>query len=71
MKNRIEAKIELLIDYIISKPLYEITIDDYSILLSELQEIHYRERVISKEKQMTELISKIANSPYAPMDIKQ
>lgn len=71
MKNRIEAKIELLIDYIISKPLDEITIDDYSILLSELQEIHYRERVISKEKQMTELISKIANSPYAPMDIKQ
>lgn len=71
MKNRIEAKIELLVDYIISKPLDEITIDDYSILLSELYEIHYRERVISKEKQMTELISKIANSPYAPMDIKQ
>lgn len=71
MKNRIEAKIELLVDYIISKPLDEITIDDYSILLSELQEIHYRERVISKEKQMTELISKIANSPYAPMDFKQ
>lgn len=71
MKNRIEAKIELLVDYIISKPLDEITIDDYSILLSELHEIHYRERVISKEKQMTELISKIANSPYAPMDIKQ
>lgn len=71
MKNRIEAKIELLIDYIISKPLDEITIDDYSILLSELHEIQYMKRVIANEKQMLELISKIANSPYAPMDIKQ
>jgi len=41
MKERIKAKIELLIEYIIQKPQEDMTIDDYTILASELHNISF------------------------------
>ena len=43
MKEKIEQKIERIVDYIISKPESEITRDDYEIIASEVRDIRFRE----------------------------
>ena len=39
MKEKIEKKIEAIVDYIIGKPESEITADDYMIIASEVRDI--------------------------------
>lgn len=56
MKEKIEAKIESIIDYIISKPDREITADDYMILASEVRDIRFRESQSVNEKRMERLM---------------
>ena len=57
MKQKIERKIESIIDYISSKPESEITLDDYSILSSELRDIRFREQQFDNAKRMSEFMA--------------
>lgn len=57
MKEKIERKIESIIDYISSKPESEITLDDYSILSSELRDIRFREQQFDNARRMSELMA--------------
>ena len=57
MKEKIEKKIEAIIDYIISKPEEKITADDYMILASEVRDIRFREHEAVKEERMERLLA--------------
>lgn len=57
MKERLENKIEAIIDFIINKPEEKITQEDYTILSSELRDIRFRESQAENGKRMAELIS--------------
>ena len=52
MKEKIETKIEAIIDYIISKPDEQITADDYMILASEVRDIRFREADEASKERM-------------------
>lgn len=57
MKEKIEAKIESIIDYIISKPEEEITLDDYTILAAEVRDIRFREADRASKERMEQLLA--------------
>ena len=57
MKERLENKIEAIIDFIINKPEEKITQEDYNILFSELRDIRFRESQADSGKRMAELIA--------------
>lgn len=57
MKEKIEVKIESIIDYIISKPDNEITLDDYTILASEVRDIRFREADSASKARMEQLMA--------------
>ena len=57
MKEKIEKKIESIVDYIISKPDSEITPDDYMIIASEVRDIRFRESESVKEGRMERLLA--------------
>ena len=57
MKEKIEKKIEAIVDYIISKPESEITPDDYMIIASEVRDIRFREAESVKEARMERLLA--------------
>ena len=63
MKEKIEEKIAEIVDFIVSKPVSEVTLDDYTILNNELKEIHLRESQAGQSKRMAELMSMVATSP--------
>jgi hypothetical protein len=42
MEEKITEKIEQIVDYIISKPVKSITLNDYTILHEELKDIRFR-----------------------------
>ena len=56
MKEKIEKKIEKIVDYIISKPESEITPDDYMIIASEVRDIRFRENQSVREERMEQLL---------------
>ena len=56
MKEKIEKKIEAIVDYIISKPESEITPDDYMIIASEVRDIRFRETQSVREERMERLL---------------
>ena len=56
MKEKIEKKIEAIVDYIISKPESEITPDDYMIIASEVRDIRFRETQSIREERMERLL---------------
>ena len=66
MKERIEAKIEEIIDLIIKKPTEEITLDDYTILTAELRDIRFREDQEANRTKFTELMATSFASGFAP-----
>lgn len=57
MKQRIEEKIEAIIDRIINKPTEEITLDDYTILTAELRDIRFRESQAENGKRMLDAMA--------------
>lgn len=57
MKEKLEKKIEVIVDYIINKPENEITLDDYNVLSSELRDIRFREKQADNAKRMSELMA--------------
>lgn len=67
MKEAIETKIEELVNHIISKPVTEVTLDDYTILTNELREIQNKESQAANGQRMAELMGLItSNSCAAP-----
>lgn len=62
MKDSIEAKIEDLVSYIISKPITEVTLDDYTILTNELREIRNKESQEVNGQRVAELMGLIASN---------
>lgn len=66
MKERIEAKIEEIIDLIIKKPTEEITLDDYTILTAELRDIRFREDQEANRTKFTELMATSFAAGFAP-----
>ena len=57
MKEKIEKKIEAIVDYIISKPEEQITADDYMIIASEVRDIRFREAEEIREERMERLLA--------------
>ena len=67
MKHIIEEKIRDLVNYIVNKPITEVTLDDYTILTNELQEIRNQESQESNGQRMAELMGLLtSNSVAAP-----
>lgn len=57
MKERIEAKIDEILNYILEKPVKEITSEDYGILTNELHDIRFRENEQEQAKRMAGLVA--------------
>ena len=63
MKERIQAKIEEIVDYIINKPVEEVTLDEYTVLTNELKGIEYKQTQSDNSKRMAELMSAMVATP--------
>lgn len=57
LEDRIEAKIESVMDYLIGKPNEEITPGDYSMLSSELRDIRFRRSQSENGDRMAKLMA--------------
>lgn len=57
MKERIEEKINAVVEYILSKPETAVTPEEYGILANELLRIHNREENEERSKKMAELMA--------------
>ena len=57
MKEKIEKKIEAIVDYIIGKPESEITADDYMIIASEVREIRFREAEEERQAKLEHMLA--------------
>lgn len=57
MKEKLESKIDAIINFIINKPEEKITQEDYNILSSELRDIRFRESEADNEKRIKELMA--------------
>ena len=65
MKEKIEIKIEEIVDHIINKPVEEVTLDDYTVLTNELTGIRNAEAKADQGKRMAELMA-MAGTGFAP-----
>ena len=70
MKEKIEKKIEKIVDYIISKPEEKITADDYMIIASEVRDIRFREAEVERQERMEQLLAMGGFAPSDPGKIK-
>ena len=57
MKEKIEKKIEAIVEYIISKPEDQITADDYMIIASEVRDIRFRENEAANQERMERMLA--------------
>ena len=65
MKEKLEKKIDEVLDYIISKPVEQITSEDFAILAGELRERRFREGNEEQNRKFAGLLSEyMANSPF-------
>ena len=75
MKDKIEAKVNEVIDYIISKDVKDITYNEYRILDSKLSNLKYEEEARKRNDEMTSLLVKsignYSNMPSTLPDIKE
>ena len=62
MKEKIENKIAEIVEWIVSKPAKEVTLDEYTILQNELKEITSRESQADHNKRMAELMSVVSGA---------
>ena len=60
MEEKIQNKIDSILDCIINKPTESITADDYMILSAELKDIRFRK---SQEDSREQLLKLMASSP--------
>lgn len=71
MKEKIEGKIERIVDYIIRKPESEITADDYMIIASEVRDIRFREAEAERQERMERILAMGTAGLADPGKIKQ
>ena len=57
MKEKIEKKIEAIVDYIIAKPEETITADDYMIIASEVRDIRFREAEEERQGKLERMLA--------------
>ena len=57
MKEKIEKKIEKIVDFIISKPESEITRDDYEIIAAEVRDIRFREAEEERQAKLERMLA--------------
>ena len=57
MEDKIQAKIEEIVDYIISKPAADITLNDYTILHEELKDIRFRREQEASSERLRQLMA--------------
>ena len=57
MEEKIIAKIEEVVDFIISKPVGEITLNDYTILHEELKDIRFRREQEASSERIRQLMA--------------
>ena len=69
MKEKIEKKIEAIVDYIISKPESEISRDDYEIIASEVRDIRFREAEKERQAKLEHMLA-VANPVFAGINGK-
>ena len=63
MKERIEEKVNAVVEYILSKPETAITPEEYGILTNELMRICNREETAERSKRMAELMAGAFSAP--------
>ncbi len=63
MKERIEEKINAVVEYILSKPETAITPEEYGILANELLRIRNMEETAERSKRMAELVASAISAP--------
>lgn len=62
MKERLEEKITEILNYIISKPVEQITNEDFTILAGELRDIRYREGEAERNKKFADSMTALMSS---------
>lgn len=63
MKEKIETKIDEIIDYICSKNIKDVSYDDYKILESRINAIKYAEETEQRNAEMSAMLFKAFNLP--------
>lgn len=62
MKEKLEAKIEEILNYLMSKPVESITNEDYTILAGELRDIRYRESEVDRNKKFADSMAALMST---------
>ena len=57
MKDKIDAKINSILEYVLNKPESEITMSDFDILKSEQRDLRFREEQQAQSERTAQLIS--------------
>lgn len=57
MEEKIIAKIEEVVDFIISKPASEVTLNDYTILHEEIKDIRFRREQEASSERLRQLMA--------------
>ena len=57
MEDKIIGKIEEVVDYIISKPVETVTLNDYTILHEELKDIRFRREQEASSERLRQLVA--------------
>lgn len=64
MKEKLESKIEEILNYIMSKPVETITNEDFAVLAGELRDIRFREGEAERNKKYAETLAGLVSTPY-------
>lgn len=64
MKEKLEAKIEEIIEYILEKNVTEIDYNDYFILDSTLKNIRAKEQEAESKRQLAKTMAQLAYTPF-------
>ena len=57
MEDKINGKIGEIVDYIISKPVEEVTLNDYTVLHEELKDIRFRKEHEASNDRLKQLMA--------------
>ena len=64
MKDKIDAKIKSILEYVLNKPESEITMSDFEVLKSEQRDLRFREEQQAQSERTAQLLA-IMGSPIA------
>lgn len=70
MEEKIQAKIEALVEYIISKPVEAVTSEDYMILSAELKDARFRREQGDSNDKFAKLLASFVPSAVPAVETK-